>query len=311
MSTIASYFDPTSTEFNACQDFATLSCQERAAIGFVTALLVCSIIFAPFAIPVFRLLVGRCTVQTDPNQTDINAQNVFHRTHRGTSASPKRPASGEAWVSEPKGRSQFNFGGDSACTPLAVLFAATASAAKGRMGTPADITDTLHRFFGKNGDTAVQAGFESGNNYTVEEAVDIANKITEHNLQIMETWTSESSGKQPGMGLRGDETIGQKTWKQVISGLKPGQGAVIQFAGYTLSVRRLQSCWEFFDSHNGRDFAATFRSYNVKPGAYIKRCSSPVTANAFLGTIINSGPGGTGLEGEGGLAQAVQITLIS
>jgi hypothetical protein len=311
MPTICSYFDPCSRDFNDIENFKKLSCLQQTGIGVITTLLACTIIFAPCATVVFRLLVDHCTTTPSLTPTDEKAKEAVKKFIKPEApADLSKPAytADEAWFQEPTGRSQFTGGLHSACTPLAVIFAASASRVPGpeRMGTPEEIAQILDTFL--KGDIQA-AGFKNDVNYGAEDSIRMVNALTKDSIEVETTWTVGANGKAAAQGMTSEFTFTEqaKTWKQLISELKKGQGAIIIMGGYAIAVRRLQnSFWEFFDAHNGTDLGATQR------GAYIKRCSSASSACGFLQHVISKGPAGAGVEdgGLGMLANSVEITLL-
>jgi hypothetical protein len=236
---------------------------------------------------------------------------------------------GEEWIAGPKGVNQYLCGGISACTPLAVCFASTAAEAyrNGTEGTPGEIFEILQNF---RDDRHKSKRYKDGGNNLVDEAIDAVNdiskevlsegraalsvpKIFKRQLQERESWVC--IGQNPVHGLRDFRpTPEKKNWMQIIHGMKPGEGAVIQFAGYTISCRRLANCWEFFDSHRGRDLAKAkgFTDQILPEGAYIKRCSTIQSALGYLNSLFQTGPQREVRVGDyqGELANAIQITLI-
>jgi hypothetical protein len=329
MPTICSYFDPCSQDFNAIEKFKNLSCLQQTGIGLVTTLLACTIIFAPCATAVFRLLVDYCTATPPLTPTDEKAKEIVKKAlpepnsrtqipviNETTVEAPKKVAeelskpadtSAEAWFQEPSGRSQFTGGLHSACTPLAVMFAASAGKVPSEegVGTPQEIAQILDTFLKAD---IRAAGFENDTNYGAEDSVRMVNAMMKRGIQIETTWTVGANGTDAALGMTSEFTVTEqaKTWKELISELQKGQGAIIIAGGYAVAVRRLNAFWEFFDVHNGKDLGA------LEKGAYIKRCSSAQSACAFLKHVIASGPAGAGIEngGLGMLANSVEITLL-
>jgi hypothetical protein len=74
MPTICSYINPCSDEFRALKDFSNLPYRQKITIALITTLFAATIIFA---IPVFRYLVGRCTVTPS---ISTNTQSAFNKT---------------------------------------------------------------------------------------------------------------------------------------------------------------------------------------------------------------------------------------
>lgn len=259
--------------------------------------------FAIFALAIYGIS-NRCNNNTEKKPLPDRKAESSSTPTRSTDEAPPIPAvktaaasQKEEWISEPEGKTQFTCGGDSACTPLATLFASC-----GKLTT----TSLLELF----SSASEKIGFQRGRNYTAEEAITMVNNMG-FSVMIMENWNMTASENSKGMGFRGSEVIEQqKTWKEVISDMQPGEGAIIQFAGYTLSARRFEKHWEFFDSHNGQDLAhiPEFSQFNIQKGAYIRRCLTKESATEFLGLVIKNGPAGANLGND--LANAVEITIV-
>lgn len=306
MPTICSYFNPCSQDFNALEEFKNISFPKQVGIALITTLLACTIIFAPCATPLFRLLVDYCAAKPASPRTDEKAKEIGKKVLTDEKAAVADYRADDAWFQEPSGRSQFTAGLHSACTPLAVIFAASAGKVPDPtgIGTPQEIAQILDTFL-KGGEAA---GFKNGNNYEIKPSVEMISTLMKSNIEIEIVWIVNADEREAGYGVitAGTQislTDMQKTWPKLISELQNGQGAVIITGAYALAVRRLKnSFFEFFDAHNGKDLGAD------KEGAYIKRCSSDEKACAFLKRVIASGPAGAGVEGM--LANNVEIAIL-